>query len=87
MPRSSKNTSLIAVVVVLAGVDEHRSRTPRRSSASMTGLIFMKFGRAPATHIAVGRVAQHRLRGPRCAPGQTVAAVEDEGARARLTAS
>ena len=50
MPRSSKNTSDKARVVVLPRMDQHRLNVriaPR--SARSSGAIFMKFGPAPTT--------------------------------------
>ena len=48
MPRSSKNTSDMFVVVVLAGVDENVVDTlPARLPIVMSGAIFMKLGLAP----------------------------------------
>ena len=51
MPSSSRKTSDISAVVVLARVDERRAAPSgsRRRSAAMTGAIFTKFGRAPTT--------------------------------------
>ena len=48
-PRSRKNTSDIARVVVLAGVDEPLRRRPLARARARTGAAFMKFGRAPTT--------------------------------------